>query len=166
MKIRCVGITGRIGANNVSVGAIATSSTSPLLLLMVLTPPLVNLLILMLEDHPTSTRTLEPTRPEDLNDTRMLRRPQILSWHAHVTMLEVSSWMHLLMPISNRRGTMSRKSSGPHMRCSMLIAGGFGDSWFEGKVRGGDNGDRCRTCCSCLYYDKDGDEGSPERRFL
>jgi len=78
MKLRCVGITGRIGANNVIVGAITTSSISRLLWLMVLTPPLVNFLILMLIYQPTSTRTFEPTRPGEVSDTRMLRRPQIL----------------------------------------------------------------------------------------
>ena len=81
MKLRWINTTGRIGANNVIVGAITTSSISRLLL-MVLTPPLVNLLILMLVDHSTSTRTFEPTRPGELSDTRMLRLPHILlSWN-------------------------------------------------------------------------------------
>lgn len=91
MRSRGIDITGRIRSNNVIVRVITTSDLSPLLLLMVLTLTLVNFLSLMLVDHPTSTRAFESTFPGELRDTRMLRRPQILSRHAHTTMLKVSS---------------------------------------------------------------------------
>ena len=117
MRFRHIGVTRRIGPNNVIVGAL-----SLLLLLMVLTLTLINHLILVLVDQPTSTRTFKPARPGKFSDIRMLRRHQILSRHAHTTMLEVPSHLHQLMPILNRRRTMLRKSSGPHMSYSMLMA--------------------------------------------
>lgn len=120
MRFRRIVVPRRIGPNDVIVGA--TTDLDPLLLLMVLTLTLFNLLVLMFVDHPTSTRDFKPTRSRELSNTRMLRRPQVLSRHAHTVMLEMSSRLHLLMAIPDRRRTMLRKSSGPHMSRSMLIA--------------------------------------------
>jgi hypothetical protein len=52
MDFRCIGITG---PNNVAVGSITASDLDPSLLLVTLALALVDFLILMLVDHPTTT---------------------------------------------------------------------------------------------------------------
>jgi hypothetical protein len=58
-------------------------------------------------------------------------------------MLEASSRVHLLMPVSNKRRRMLRKGRGPwHARYGMLVdeVVGIQDSWFKGEVRSEDKG--------------------------